>query len=434
MRPPQRVMSARRTHEGADVTDSPRPWTAPMPDNQFELMREILGAPSPVGLEGAMTHGVIAPYFEKIGLDGWKTHTFQGNAGVVLDTAPGHDDMTSVMIVGHADKIRLQVRSIGEDGKIWVNSDSFLATTCIGHEVLLFSKSPDDPRQYRVIEGGTVEALGAIHFSSPAQREGKAGVKKDMLYLELQIHGDKKKEQVEALGIRPGDPLILKRKIRRGFSPDTFYGAYLDNGLGCFVAAEVARLVAERGGLKNIRLLAAMSTHEEIGRMGSRVMVAQLKPDVVIATDVNHDYDAAPGVKERRFNKLAMGEGVTLSTGAIASEYLNGWILETAAKIEAPVQHDIVGRDTGTDAMAAVFAGVDAASTSIGFPIRNMHTISETGHTADVIAAIHLLAETLFEMDAAHDGKGVTRDDFRGGHPRLDFAKAAEHVSIKADK
>ena len=42
-------------------------------------------------------------------------------AGIVLDTHPGEDDRTSVMIVGHADKIRLQVRSIGADGKIWVS-------------------------------------------------------------------------------------------------------------------------------------------------------------------------------------------------------------------------------------------------------------------------------------------------------------------------
>ena len=78
-----------------------------MPEDQFALMRDILGAPSPVGLEGAMTYGVIAPQFEKIALEGWKVHRFAGNAGIVLDTAPDDDDKTSVMIVGHADKIRL---------------------------------------------------------------------------------------------------------------------------------------------------------------------------------------------------------------------------------------------------------------------------------------------------------------------------------------
>jgi putative aminopeptidase FrvX len=47
------------------------------------------------------------------------------------------------------------------------------------------------------------------------------------------------------------------------------------------------------------------------------------------------------------------------------------------------------------DAMAGVLGGVDSAATSLGFPIRNMHTISELGHTGDVIACIHALKAAL---------------------------------------
>ncbi|NGO90867.1 MAG: peptidase M42, partial [Halomonas sp.] len=43
------------------MTDTATPWTQPMPDAQFTLMRDILAAPSPVGLEGAMTYGVLKP-------------------------------------------------------------------------------------------------------------------------------------------------------------------------------------------------------------------------------------------------------------------------------------------------------------------------------------------------------------------------------------
>ena len=46
---------------------------------------------------------------------------------------------------------------------------------------------------------------------------------------------------------------------------------YLDNGLGCFVTAEIARAISERGGLDNIRCLFTIASHEEIGRLGSRV-------------------------------------------------------------------------------------------------------------------------------------------------------------------
>ena len=153
-----------------------------MPAKQFDFMRDILAAPSPIGLEGAMSYGVIKPMFEKIKPKTWAIQQFKGNSGIVLDTHPGDHKKTSVMLIGHSDKIRLQVRSIGSDGKIWINSDSFLPCTLIGHEVTLFSQHPDKPGQFRSINGGTIEALGAIHFSEAAQRTGDKGIKPEMLF------------------------------------------------------------------------------------------------------------------------------------------------------------------------------------------------------------------------------------------------------------
>jgi endoglucanase len=395
-----------------------KPWKNSMPEKQFELMRDIIGAPSPIGLEGSMTYGLLKPHFESFAPKGWKTHQFRGNAGLVLDTHPDDDEMFTVMVIGHADKIRMQVRSIGDDGKIWINSDSFLPTTLIGHEVLLFSENPDEPGQYRTLEGGTIEAIGAIHFADSALRSGDKGIKKEMLYLELQAHGEDRKQQIEELGICPGDPIILNRKIRRGFSSDTFYGAYLDNGLGCFVTSEIARLVANVGGFDNVRCLFTIATHEEIGRMGSRVAAGLFEPDVVIAADVSHDYKAAPGISDRRMTPVEMGKGFSLKSGSIVSEFLNARIETACREADIPYQKVASGRDTGTDAMAAVFAAIDAAATSIGFPIRNMHTISETGHTGDVLSAIHAMFETLKQMDA----DGLSAADFRDNHPRLDLS------------
>ncbi|MEM7260828.1 MAG: peptidase M42 [Planctomycetota bacterium] len=358
-----------------------------MPEEQFDFMRRLLGAPSPIGFEAAMTHGVLEPYVEEFMPEGWGIHRFRGNAGVVIDTAPEDTDALSVMVIGHADKIRMQVRHIGEDGKIWVNTDSFLPCTLVGHEVKLFSEDPEKPGSYRVLEGGTIEAIGAIHFADAEMRSGSRGLKAEMMYLELHLHGEKRKEQVEKLGIKAGDPIILDREIRRGFGEDTFYGAYLDNGLGTFVVAEVARVLAQ-----------------------------EFKPDVVIGVDVSHDYEAAPGVGEKRFPPNKMGAGFTLAVGAIVQPHLNALIQEAAKSKEIPYQLTVVGRDTGTDAMAAVLASIDSAATSIGFPIRNMHTISECGHTADVLAAVHGVVALLELLDE----KGVTADDFRNGHVRLD--------------
>lgn len=405
------------------MSQTNRYWEQPMPEDQFAHMRDILAAPSPVGFEAAMTMGVLEPWFRSFMGADWEIHRYVGNGGIVLDSAPGRDDMLTVMVIGHADKIRMQVRSIGDDGKIWIESDSFLPCTLLGHEVILFSEDPATPGNYRQLHGGTVEAIGAIHFADARVRSGDAGIKPTQLYLELQIHGDDRRGQVERLGIKTGDPILLDRPIRRGFAPNTFSGAYLDNGLGSFVAGEVAKAIAEGPALKHVRVMAAAAAWEEIGRMGSRVLAGVHKPDVVIAVDVNHDFQAAPGVGDKRFSPLAMGKGYTLSNGAVVSPQLNSLFAEASQRAGIPFQRAVTGRDTGTDAMAAVFASIDAAATSVGFPIRNMHTVSEAASTHDVLASVAGIVETIRLIEE----KAMRAHDFRVGHPRLDRAARLHH-------
>ena len=81
-----------------------------MSSEDFAFMRSVLAAPSPVGLEAAMTKGVLKPKFLEFMPTSWKLHEFVGNAGIVCDTMPNNPDALTCMIVGHADKIRMQVR------------------------------------------------------------------------------------------------------------------------------------------------------------------------------------------------------------------------------------------------------------------------------------------------------------------------------------
>lgn len=396
-----------------------QPWTVPMSQEKFDFMSTVLAAPSPIGFEAAMSYGVIKPEFESFMPESWSIHQFKGNASIVFDTHPGRDDLTSVMIVGHADKIRMQVRKIDNDGKVWINTDSFLPTTLIGHEVKVFCQDPNKVGSYKVIEGCTVEALGAIHFSTPAQRTGEQGIKPESIYLELHMHGDKRKEQVEALGLRAGDPILLDRPIKRGVAADTFYGAYLDNGLGCFSVTEIARTLASEG-LDNIRVLYTIATHEEIGRFGSTQVVGELKPDVLIATDVNHDYEAAPGIGSRNMNPLKMGDGFTIGRGSVASEFIVQTLENICRDKEVPYQLDFSGRDMGTDGMAAALAGVDSAAITIGYPIRNMHTASESAHIGDLQASIFAITELLRHFNGLNNAAGISKEDLKNSHIRLD--------------
>ncbi len=68
------------------TTKSPsKPWTRSMPARQFDFMREILAAPSPIGLEAAMSYGVLVPFFDKIKPKGWAVHQFRGTDGADIE-------------------------------------------------------------------------------------------------------------------------------------------------------------------------------------------------------------------------------------------------------------------------------------------------------------------------------------------------------------
>lgn len=82
--------------------------------------------------------------------------------------------------------------------------------------------------------------------------------------------------------------------------------------------------------------------------------------------------------------------------------------------------------------MAGVLASKDIAVTSIGYPIRNMHTISEIGSTQDILAATYATKYVIEEMNKMNNGKGMTVSifntcfynigDLKTSHPRLDLA------------
>ena len=427
----------------AEKVKSVKPWEKRMSDEDFELMADILQAPSPVNMEASMIN-ILRKETQKFALEDWKLHSFKSSAGLVVDTNPevsDENDKLTCMVAGHADKIRLQVKSVGSDGKIYIESDAHIPITLLGNEVTIFSQNrplkqekneENDFRTWRKIEGATVEAFGAIHCASPQLRSGQQGLKAEQLYLELGIHGDRKKEQVvDGLGVRPGDNVLMQRRIKRKLGRNSFSGSHLDNGLGCFVTHQLSKLfAAECNHFENLRMLFTFCTHEEIGRFGSRQLASMFKPDVLIAVDVNHDYVAAPGVGDKHFQELTIGKGPTLSNGSVCSPYLSSIFQETAERCEIPLQLDVRERDTGTDAMAGVLGNVDAAVASVGIPVRNMHTISELGVIDDMLATVYLIHETMNKLDTEFKNKG--RQMFE--HPDLSLAEIITEIPELPEK
>ena len=87
----------------------------------------------------------------------------------------------------------------------------------------------------------------------------------------------------------------------------------MDNRIGCFVAAEAARLVAADGGAPG-DVLALAVAQEETTFAGARTSAFGLEPDLAIVVDVTHATDQ-PGVELGPVTKHKLGSGPVIARG-----------------------------------------------------------------------------------------------------------------------
>jgi putative aminopeptidase FrvX len=66
-------------------------------------------------------------------------------------------------------------------------------------------------------------------------------------------------------------------------------GRAMDNRIGGFMIAEVARLLKENGKKLPFGLYVVNAVQEEIGLRGAEMISRKIKPDLAICTDVTHD-------------------------------------------------------------------------------------------------------------------------------------------------
>jgi endoglucanase len=164
----------------------------------------------------------------------------------------------------------------------------------------------------------------------------------------------------------------------------------LDNRVGCYVAAEAARLVAAEGGAPG-DVVALAVVQEETGLSGARTSAFALEPDLAIAVDVAFATDQ-PSIELGELTKHTLGSGPVISRGVPLHPRVFELLYETAEQEEIPFTVESVGRYTGTDAdvIQVTRAGIPTALVSV--PVRYMHSPVELGSIDDIDAAARLIA------------------------------------------
>ena len=184
---------------------------------------------------------------------------------------------------------------------------------------------------------------------------------------------------------------------------DKFYvGRALDNRIGGFMIAEVARLLKQNKIKLPFGLYITNSVQEEVGLRGAQMIVETIQPNVAIVTDVTHDTNT-PMLNKIKQGDIKCGEGPVIYYGPAVQNNLLDLIISTAEKNKIPFQRGAASRATGTDTDAFAFANGGVASALVSLPLRYMHTTVESVSIKDVESVILLIYNILQKIKNNQD-------------------------------
>lgn len=351
------------------------------------FLKKYVGNASPTGHE---TKGqeiwidYISPF-----VDEWHTDVY-GTAYAVINHANGY----KVAIESHADEISWYVNYISEKGFIHVirngGSDQTIAAS---RRVSIFTDKG-------IVRG--VFGWPAIHV-----RRGKdtnLSPTLDNIFIDI---GAKDRKEVEARGVHIGC-IVMYDDPYEEISKKCFIGRALDNRLGGFCMAEVARRIHEQKISLPYALYIINSVQEEVGLRGAQMIVETVRPDVVIVTDVTHDTHT-PLIDPKQEGDVSIGKGPAVTYAPSVHRKLLETIELAAKNNRIPYQRVAASRSTGTDTDAFAYALGGVPSALISIPLRYMHTTVEMAHFDDVENLISLIIASLQLIKPDHNYKYLAR-------------------------
>lgn len=348
-----------------------------------KFLYSYLNATSPTGFEWEgqkVWVDYIKKYVDEVQLD-----TYGTAIGIINPGAP-----YKVVIEAHADEIAWYVNYVSDDGYISVirngGSDHIIAP----------SKKVNIHTPKGIVKG--VFGWPAIHV-----RRGKSAdlsPKMNNIFIDV---GAKDKAEVKKMGIHVGCVITFDDELDK-LNNKYYYGKALDNKMGGFCIAEVAKLIKKSKKKLPFSLYVVNAVQEEIGLRGAEMVAHRIQPDVAIVTDVTHD-TSSPMMKAKEQGDQRAGLGPVLTYAPAVHNKLLKLIEKTAGKNKIPFQRSASSRTTGTDTDAFAYSNQGVASALISLPLKYMHTTVEMAHKDDIENVTRLIYHSVLAIKKNHDFK-----------------------------
>jgi putative aminopeptidase FrvX len=333
-----------------------------------EVLRKLLTAPGPSGYEQA----AAAVFRDAAAAFAEVTHDTVGSS---VARVKGTADGPLLAVVGHIDEIGLIVHHIDDDGYLWF--------TGVGgwDPIILVGQRVDVATLDGIVPG--VVGKKPIHLMRDEDRKSVP----ELRNLHIDIGA---KDGDDARGrVRIGDVAVISGEPVE-YPNGRVISRSMDNRLGCFVALEAARLVAEAGGAPG-DVAAVAVAQEEITFGGSHTTAYSLRPDIAVVVDVTFATDA-PGTDEKELGKHPFGSGPVLQRGSTLDPTVFELLYAAGEAEGIPFTVAASARATGTDADAFHVSRAGVPSAVVSVPLRYMHSPVEMVQLDDVENAAKLIA------------------------------------------
>lgn len=353
-----------------------------MRKESLKFLEKLLDAPSPSGYEQPaqrVFRDYVAPFCDELTTD------VMGNVFAKINGKG--KDLPRVMIVGHTDEIGLQVKYIDDKGFLF-----FAAVGGVDAHL-----TPGKRVAVHTASGAVSGVIGKkpIHLMDNKDRE--TVVKLEAQYIDI---GASDKKEAQKL-VRVGDAVTFESSFTR-LQGDRVASRGFDDKAGCFVVAEVLRMITASGKKLALDLYGVSSVQEEVGLRGGTTSCYTINPDVGICVEVDFATDQ-PDVEKKHNGEVALGKGPILTRGANINPHLFELLEKTAGKEKIAIQHTASPRGTGTDANVMQISRSGVATALVKIPLRYMHTPVETLSLSDLEGAAKLIVATLSRITSREE-------------------------------
>lgn len=289
------------------------------------------------------------------------------------------DTATRILIEAHIDEIGFQVTYIDNDGYVYIRPCGGIdGATLIGSFVEIQCRN---------------EFLTGVIGRKPVHlMKGDEKMKMpdcDAVWIDMGLHAEEVKAKVRVgdyVSFKPNALILGENRVT---------SKAIDNRVGAFILTQI---IDKLSIISDKQITFAFTTQEELGCKGGAVAACGESYDYIICIDAAFSSDV-PDISPRLVGDVRLGEGAVVYRNGDVDRNFVERILSVAQnnnlKIQLSANYAASG---GTNTRNMQLTGTGNVTTTIGYPVRYMHTPVGMADLRDIDTVVNLIIHIIEEL------------------------------------